>query len=109
MIREEVTDWVTKQFPCSPYKRHSAGASCRSMTQTYLGFGLAVIVAAAVTVVVRAGISIFMNSVQEPQKEFQGIVLRVSPKLRAILRHCALQRGETLISHFGGISKVIKC
>lgn len=82
------------------------------MTQTYLGFGLAVIVAAAaaaVTVVVRAGISIFMNSVQEPQKEFQGIVLRVSPKLRAVLRHCALQRGETLISHFGGISKVIKC
>lgn len=80
------------------------------MTQTYLGFGLAVIVAAAaaVTVVVRAGISIFMNSVQQPQKKFQGIVLRVSPKLRAILRHCALQRGETLISHFRGISKVIK-
>lgn len=75
--------------------------SCWLMMWTHLGvgFGLA---AAAVTVVVWAGINIFMNFVQKPEEELEGIMLRVSPKLRAILCHCTLRRGETSkLLHFG--------
>lgn len=70
--------------------------SCWLMMWTHLGvgFGLAA-AAAAVTVVVWAGINIFMNFVQKPEEELEGIMLRVSPKLRAILCHCTLRRGET--------------
>lgn len=78
----------------------------------YLGadFGLAVTVAAVVAraaaaavavVVVRAGISIFVHSIQEPEKEFQGVVLRVPSKLRAVLRHYTLKREQTLIRYLG--------
>lgn len=78
----------------------------------YLGadFGLAVTVAAVVAraaaaavavVVVRAGISIFVHSIQKPEKEFQGVVLRVPSKLRAVLRHYTLKREQTLIRHLG--------
>ncbi len=66
------------------------------MMWTHLGvdFGLAAAAAAAVTVVVRAGICIFMNSVQKPEEELEGVMLRVSPKLRAILGHYALREGK---------------
>lgn len=87
-------------------KQHYASLGRRA----YLGadFGLVVTVAvvvasaaAAVAVVVCTGISILVYSVQEPEKEFQGIVLRVPSKLRAVLRHYTLKREKTLISHFG--------
>ena len=66
------------------------------MMRTHLGvgFGLAT-AAAAVSVVVGVVIIIFMNSVQKPEEELEGIMLRVSPKLRAVLGHYALRRGET--------------
>lgn len=49
-------------------------------------FGLAAVA------VVSAGIGIFMNSVQKPEEKLQGIVLRVSPKLRGVFGHYALRR-----------------
>lgn len=58
------------------------------------GFGLAV-AAAAVAVIVGAGTGVFMNSVQKPEEELEGIVLRVSPKLGTVFGHYALKRGET--------------
>lgn len=72
----------------------------------YLGtdFTLVVDVAtvvAAIAVVVWAGISIFVYPVQEPEQKFQGIVLGVPSKLRAVLCHNTLKREQTLISHFG--------
>ena len=67
------------------------------MTWTHLGvgFGLAAAAAAVSVVVVGALISIFMNSIQKPEEELEGVMLRVSPKLRAVLGHYALRRGET--------------
>ena len=61
---------------------------------THLGIGLGLAVT-AVTVVVGTKISIFMNSVQKPEEELESIMLRVSPKLRGILCHCSLRRGDT--------------
>lgn len=110
---------VTVTTECYREERNSTAAFVLAVLKTnqwwwrcpYLGtdFGLVVNVAtvvacaaaAAVAVVVWAGISIFVYSVQEPEKEFQGIVLGVSSKLRAILCHNTLKREQTLISHFG--------
>lgn len=67
------------------------------MMWTYLGvgFGLVVVAAAAATVVVvGAGIGIFMNSVQKPEEKLEGIMLGVSPKLRAVLGHYTLKKGR---------------
>lgn len=77
------------------------------MMWTHLGtdFGLA---AAAVTVFVEAGISVFVNSVQQPEEELEGIMLRVSPKLRAILCHYTLRRDIKINLSLWVISKVMK-
>jgi len=61
-----------------------------SGVRTHLGGGFGLAAAVSVVVVVRAGIGIFVNSVQEPEEELQGVVLRVTPKLRAVLGHHAL-------------------
>lgn len=55
--------------------------SCWLMMWTHLGIGFGLAAAAAVTVFVGAGISVFVNSVQKPEEELEGIMLRVSPKL----------------------------
>lgn len=68
---------------------------------TIVACAAATATATAVAVVVWAGISVFVYSVQEPEKEFQGIVLGVPSKLRAVLCHDTLKREQTLISHFG--------
>lgn len=62
---------------------------------THLGISFGLAAAAAVGVVVRAFVSVFVNSVQKPEQELEGIVLRVPPKLRGVPCHRALRRGET--------------
>ena len=58
------------------------------------GFAAAAVAVAAAVVVVEAGTGIFVNTVQKPEEELQGVVLRVSTKLRAVFGHYALRRGE---------------
>lgn len=64
---------------------------------------------AAVVVVVRAVIGVFVNSVQKPEEELQGVVLRVSPKLRAVLGHDALQGKDQKNSSSHGTQEPIVC
>lgn len=85
---------------------------CVSMTtfsQTHLGisFGLAA-ATVGVVVVVGAIVSIFVNSVQKPEQELEGVVLRVPPKLRSVLCHRTLRRRETTTFIFRLFAKVIK-
>lgn len=70
---------------------------------TYLGVGFGLAAAATVAVVVGAAVGIFMNSVQKPEEELEGIMLRISSKLRAIFSHDALKREgiSSFICHFG--------
>lgn len=77
-------------MPFSPHSRIMNTFIISNSMKTDLGvdFGLA----AAAVVVVSAGIGIFMNSVQKPEEKLQGIVLRVSPKLRGVFGHYALRR-----------------
>lgn len=55
--------------------------------ESYLsgGFGL-------VVVIVGGQIDVFVDAVQQPQEELQGVVLRVATKLRSVLGHYGLQR-----------------
>lgn len=48
------------------------------------GFAFVVVVCAG------GGIDVLVNAVQEPQQEFQRVVLGISPELRAIFGHNAL-------------------
>lgn len=45
-------------------------------------------------VVIMAGqVDVFMNTIQQPQKELQGVMLWISTKLWSILGHYRLERG----------------
>lgn len=79
-------------------------ASTTSSTRTHLGlsFGLA---AACVVVVVRAAVSIFMHSVQEPEQELEGVVLGVAAELRGVLGHRTLGTRETTTFILGSLQK----
>lgn len=60
-----------------------------SLLESYLlrSFGL-------VVVVVRRQYDVFVDAVQQPQEEFQGVVLGVATKLGSVLGHDRL-RGES--------------
>lgn len=75
---------------------------------THLGVDFGLAAAATVgAVIVGAGIGIFMNSVQKPEEELEGIMLRISPKLRTVFGHNALKREEIsqFFCHFGWFLK----
>lgn len=76
--------------------------------QTHLGTSFGLAAAVGVVVVVGALVSIFVNSVQQPEQELEGVVLRVPPKLRSVLCHRTLRRRETATFIFRLFAKVIK-
>lgn len=76
---------------------------------THLGVGFGPAAAAATgAVIVGAGVGIFMNSVQKPEEELEGIMLRISSKLRTVFGHNALKRDIIIYLSLWVISKVIK-
>lgn len=48
-----------------------------------------------VVVIVRGQIDVFVDAVQQPQEELQGVVLGITTKLWSILGHYSLERGKT--------------
>lgn len=48
-----------------------------------------------VVVVVGGQVDVFMDAVQQPQEELQGVVLGVATKLWSILGHYSLERGKS--------------
>lgn len=48
-----------------------------------------------VVIVVGGQIDVFVDTVQQPQEELQGIVLGITTELRSILGHYRLERGQT--------------
>lgn len=83
----EPSDLGTETFPML--------AERTRIFQTHLGISFGLAAAVGVVVVVRAFVSVFVNSVQKPEQELEGIVLRVPSKLRGVPCHRALRRGET--------------
>lgn len=47
-----------------------------------------------VVVIVRCQDNVFMDSIQQPQKEFQGVMLGIPTKLRSVFGHDCLEKGK---------------
>lgn len=47
-----------------------------------------------VVVIVRCQDDVFMDSIQQPQKEFQGVMLRIPTKLGSVFGHNCLEKGK---------------
>lgn len=51
-----------------------------------------------VVVIVGGQVDVFMNTVQQPQEELQGVVLGITTKLCSILGHYSLERGKAHVT-----------